>query len=109
MRLFEKLRDLVKEEQLAGLAIELFVDGSFVTDNPLPNDIDLVLVLPANYNRGEQMAPFRYSAMSKDSLRRRYPFDVFVVSKDTRGYQDQIEFFCETREGQRKGILRITL
>lgn len=109
VRLFEKLCALVEEEQKAGLAIEIFIDGSFVTDTPQPNDIDLVIVLPADYNRAVVMTPFRYNAVSKISLRRRYPFDVFVFNKDTRPYQDQIEFFRKTREGRRKGILRILL
>ena len=109
VRLFEKLCELVKEEQAAGLALELFVDGSFVTDSPMPNDIDLVLVLSSAYNPDVELAPFQYSAISKAALHRRYSFDVFVARQGSRLQQDQIEFFCKTREGQRKGILRITL
>jgi hypothetical protein len=38
VRLFERLRMLVEEERQAGLAIEMIVDGSFVTDKPEPYD-----------------------------------------------------------------------
>ncbi|MGH9935029.1 MAG: DUF6932 family protein, partial [Blastocatellia bacterium] len=60
IQLFEKLRLLVEEERQAGLAIEMIVDGSFVTDKLEPGDIDLLIVLPPDYNREGELAPFRY-------------------------------------------------
>ncbi len=109
VHLFKKLCDLMKEEQTAGIATEILINGSFITNKAVPGDIDLVIVLPADYNCSLIVAPFIYNAVSKVNLQRRYPFDVFVVEKDSRLYQDQIEFFCKTREGQRKGILRIAI
>jgi hypothetical protein len=37
VRLYERLRELVDEEQKAGLAIELIVEGSFATDKANPS------------------------------------------------------------------------
>jgi hypothetical protein len=107
--LFEKLRELVEEERQAGLAIELFVDGSFVNDKPEPNDIDLVIVLPADYNFTSELPPFRYNATSQAQVRRRYRFDVYFVRQNSTEYHERRYFFQKTREDQRKGILRIKL
>jgi hypothetical protein len=93
---------LVEEERQAGLAIELMVDGSFVTDKPEPNDIDLVIVLSAGYNRGAGLAPFRYNAISKAQIRRKYSFDVFVVNEQSDEYRKRGRFLSRSavRSGQ---------
>lgn len=109
VRLFSKLCELVKEEQMAGATIEMFINGSFTTAQTEPGDIDLVIVLPPDYTFGEDVAPYQYNAISKASLQRRYPFDVSVLFQNSRQCHDQVAFFCKTREGQRKGILRIKL
>src|SRR5215475_11662445 len=110
IQLFEKLRALVEEERQAGLAIELIIDGSFVTDKPEPGDIDLLIVLPSDYNRMGELAPFRYNAISKASMRRRYQIDVFVTRAGANDYFEQIAFFQRVKESElRKGVLRIKL
>lgn len=110
IRLFEKLRALVEEERQAGLAIEIIVDGSFVTDKPEPGDIDLLIVLPADYNSSVELPPFRYNATSPASLRRRYRLDFFVIRKGSTDYREKLNFFQDVRGGQmRKGVLRIEL
>lgn len=110
VRLFEQLRALVEEERQAGVAVEFIVDGSFVTAKPEPGDIDLVIILPAHYNPSPEMPPFLYNALSKAVLRRRYRFDVFVLSEDDPDRQAKLDFFQQVKEGGgRKGILRIKL
>ena len=109
VHLFENLCALVNEERAAGIAIEMLINGSFVTDKPEPNDIDLLIVLPEDYIRAAALAPFRYNAISKSNLRRRYRFDVFVVGKDSTEYYERLRFFQGTREEKEKGILRLTI
>jgi predicted nucleotidyltransferase len=111
IQLFEKLRALVEEEKQAGLAIEMIVDGSFVTGKPDPGDIDLVIVLPEGYNFGVELPPFRYNATSKSGLHRRYRFDVAVVEANSTEYEKWIDLFQKVKfpPPERKGILRITL
>jgi hypothetical protein len=46
VQLFAKLCALVEEEQRAGIATALLIDGSFALSKPSPGDIDLVIVLP---------------------------------------------------------------
>ncbi len=110
VRLFEQLRDLAQEEQAAGLALEMFVDGSFTTAKPEPGDIDLVIVLPADYNPGVELPPFKYNAISKRGIQRRYPFDVFVVTANSTAYFKWVDFYQQIKGSKlRKGILRVTL
>jgi hypothetical protein len=112
VQLFTKLCALVQEEQRAGIAIEIFIDGSFVTDKATPGDIDLVLVVPAEYRSGGDLPPFRYNAISKQHLRQRYQFDVFVARQNSSLYNQQLDFFqhdSRLPSGNTKGILRIKL
>lgn len=111
VHLFAKLRALVDEERQAGLAIALIIDGSFVTDKPEPGDIDLVIVLPADYNFALELPPFRYNAISQRRMRQRYRFDVFFVRQGSVEYHEKLNFFQGIREAEakRKGILRLKL
>lgn len=111
VRLFENLCALVEEQRQAGLAIELIVDGSFVTSKPSPEDIDLVIVLPAGYVLPADTLPFRYNAISKASLRRRYAFDIFMVAAQSQAYEQQVAYFQQLKfePTRRKGLLRIKL
>jgi hypothetical protein len=107
--LFENLCALVNEERTAGIAIEMIINGSFVTDKPEPNDIDLLIVLPENYIHTATLPHFRYNAISKRKLRRQYRFDVFVVGKNSTEYHERLRFFQGTREEKEKGILRLVI
>ena len=109
LRLFAQLRELIEEEQRAGIALAVLVDGSFVTDKPEPGDIDLVIVLPAAYNFDIELSPFRYNAISKAEIRRRYRFDVLIARQHSVEYSESLFLFQHTREGVEKGILRINL
>ena len=102
----------MEEEQRADIAIELFVDGSFVTDKAAPGDIDLIVVVPEEYNFRDDMPPVEYNAVSKDQLRRHYRFDVFIARQNSSQYHQQLDFFQrDSRQvsASRKGILRISL
>lgn len=112
VQLFAKLCALVEEEQRAGIAIELFIDGSCVTDKAAPGDIDLIIVVPAEYRSGGDLPPFRYNAISKQHLRQRYQFDVFVARQNSPLYNQQLDFFQQDSRAtghSKKGILRIKL
>ena len=49
-RLCARLADYLAEVRRVGLEVEVLVDGSFVTDKPDPNDVDLIVVLPADHD-----------------------------------------------------------
>ncbi len=110
-KLFQKLLTFVAEAQAARFARCLLIDGSFVTAKADPNDIDLVLVLPASHDLKSDLSPAQYNLVSKRSVQRRYGFDIVSVREKTAEYDEAAAFFQQVR-GQpplRKGLLRLVL
>ena len=90
-------------------ANRLFVDGSFVTSKPEPNDVDAVVWLPENFV--DLVSNGNLEAMELESmLLNRHPEEIFAA-EDRRDWDDWLEFFSRTREsdGRRKGVVEITL
>ena len=90
-------------------ANRLFVDGSFVTSKPEPNDVDAVVWLPENFV--DLVSNGNLEAMELESmLLNRHPEEIFAA-EDRRDWDDWLEHFRRTREsdGRRKGVVEITL
>jgi hypothetical protein len=85
------------------------IDGSFVTDKPDPNDIDAVVLLPADFQ--QQIDDGNESALELEQmLLTRTPEEIFAAEDDA-DWKDWVEFFSRTREadGRRKGLVEIEL
>ncbi len=48
--LWTRFEEFVREAKACGHVEAVLVDGSFVTAEPAPNDIDLVLIVAANHD-----------------------------------------------------------
>ncbi len=55
--LWARFAEFVREVKACGVVDAVLVDGSFVTAEPAPNDIDLVLVVSANYDFSADFQP----------------------------------------------------
>src|SRR5215469_16293258 len=66
--LFRKLELLLTQVRAAQLSCSVIIDGSFVTIEPQPNDIDLVLVLSQTHNMSTDLTPAQYLLISKRSV-----------------------------------------
>ena len=90
-------------------AKRLFVDGSFVTAKPDPNDVDAVVWLGADFvdrvSRGDVDA-----VELEMMLVTRQPEEIFAA-EDRRDWDDWVEFFSRTREsdGRTKGVVEVEL
>jgi hypothetical protein len=117
-RLFAKLREYVDEVGRATRAARVVVDGSFVmaaVDEP--DDIDIILVLPEDWDMSSELRPFEYNLISRRRTRRLYGFDVFAVRAASPEETNILEFFQQVGPkwrapfslpaGLRKGIIRI--
>ncbi|PAY17649.1 hypothetical protein CKO51_20710 [Rhodopirellula sp. SM50] len=107
-RLTIRLRRWLELARVIG-AKRFFIDGSFVTSKPEPDDIDAVIWIPVDFadrlNRGD------IEVVELDSmLVTRRPEELFAA-EDRRDWDDWVEFFGRTREadGRRKGIVEIEL
>lgn len=90
-------------------AQRLFVDGSFVTVKPEPNDVDAVVWLPEDF--AERVSRGDLEAVELETmLLTRRPEEIFAA-EDRRDWDDWIEFFGRTREpdGRRKGLVEVEL
>lgn len=120
LKLIARLEEFIEELRNAGIAKELIVDGSFVMGCiDEPEDIDLILVLPDNWDMEAELKPFQYNLLSKRSVKRRFPFDLFSVRADSTERQKWIDLFSKVNvkwfeehgfaAGDRKGLVRIEL
>jgi hypothetical protein len=90
-------------------APRLFIDGSFVTVKPAPNDVDAVVLLPPDF--GKQIASNSDAATEfEEMLLTRRPEEIFAAEDDL-DWNEWVKFFSRTREtgGRRKGLVEIEL
>jgi hypothetical protein len=90
-------------------ARRLLLDGSFVTAKKNPDDVDAVLLFPADFmeqaERGVEAAE-----EIEEMLVTRQP-EEFFAAEDVLDWQEWMDFFTRTREpdGRRKGIVEVQL
>jgi hypothetical protein len=90
-------------------ARRLLVDGSFVTAEEQPQDIDTVILLPKDFS--QQLEQEYESALElEEMLLTRRPEELFAA-EDEADWEEWVDFFSRTREpdGRRKGLVEIRL
>lgn len=116
--LFAKLVEYTDAVKRTGIGASVIIDGSFVMGCiDEPDDIDLLLVLPANWDIAADLKPYQYNLVSKREVRRAFGFDQFVVKTESMEETAWIEFFAGINmkwrekfgwpEETRKGMLRV--
>lgn len=107
-RLILRVRRWIELARAVG-ATRLFIDGSFITAKPEPNDVDAVVLLPPDFE--EQLAADVGAATEfEEMLLSRRPEEIFAAD-DEADWNEWVEFFSRTREadGRRKGLVEIEL
>lgn len=90
-------------------SLRMLIDGSFVTAKEEPNDIEVVVLLPRNFD--QQIQDGSPSALELEELiLTRRPEEMFAAEDDT-DWNEWVQFFSRTREadGRRKGLVEIQL
>lgn len=107
--LSRKLKEYLEEIRHSGLDIDVFVDGSFVTSEKEPSDIDLILILPVDFDFDAELSPYTSNIISARQVRRRYGFDILVAGRGTPQHEIYLDDFQDVkgRPELRKGIVRI--
>jgi hypothetical protein len=110
-QLWGKFIEFVREAESCGFVDAILLDGSFVTAENQPNDIDLVLIAAANHDFSAELSPAQYNLLVQRRVRRRFGFDIVVVKDRSRDLEEAIAFFQQVKQrpGITKGILRIRL
>jgi hypothetical protein len=110
-QLFASLETFLGELGAARMVRSVLVDGSFVTAQLEPNDIDLILVVASDHDFSADLSPSEYNVLSKRRVRRRHGFDLLVARADSEQYRRYVRLFQQIRfePGRFKGIVRIEL
>lgn len=120
VKLFGKLRDYMSALKQAGCASSIIIDGSFVMPCVAePEDIDLILVLPLDWDLSADLKPYQYNLVSNRRVKQEYGIDVYPVKPDSVDEQKWIAFFSQVNikwcrdfgwpTDSTRGIVRVTL
>jgi hypothetical protein len=106
-----RFTEFMRELRICDFMEAVLVDGSFVTETPEPNDIDLVLVTASSFDLSKDLLPVAYNLLSQHRVRRRFGFDIVVVKNESENFEQAVAFFQQVKQrpGPKKGILRIKL
>jgi len=121
-RLFEELKKYVERLRALRIGVALIVDGSFVMPYvEMPADIDLLLVMPGNWERAIEKIPTEYyNLLSPVRVETEFAeVHLFVVAENSWEYHDWIHYFSNIRaywkfrfnipQDVSKGLIRVTL
>lgn len=107
-RLVLRLRRWVELGRQVG-ARRLLVDGSFVTAQEEPQDIDSVILLPQDFTHKLEQE-YEPALELEEMLLTRRPEELFAA-EDEADWEEWVDFFSRTREpdDRRKGLVEIRL
>ncbi len=107
-RLIVRLRRWIELGRIVG-ALRLAVDGNIVTAKTEPDDVDAVMLVPANFAEQAQ-AGIEAALELEEMFATRQPEELFAA-EDEEDWNGLCEFFTRTREpdSRRKGIVEVRL
>ena len=106
--LFARLQALVNDLVSTGSVKHMYLFGSFVTGKPLPNDIDLFVVMEAGFTTAplsrRALEPFQHGL-----CKIRYHADLFWVTEAIGAEQidDLLEVFSRDRQRQLQLVVEV--
>jgi hypothetical protein len=112
-RLLGRLRAYLAELTTFGLPMEIWLDGSFTTRCPEPEDVDLVVLLANQHISGlNRTRQERLSSLlnERELVRIRYTCDVYYIDPgNTERRQYWTRQFASNHDDTPKGIFTLTL
>jgi hypothetical protein len=110
-RLTEGLQTYLAELQQGSFAIAVIINGSYVTNKPEPNDVDLFVVYPANYDRDRPLTLAEQRLLDNRRTMQEFGINVFDGPEGSLRYERIISKWSEVRgePGKVKGMVRIRL
>jgi hypothetical protein len=82
-RLWGAFGVFLKELQACDIGLAILINGSFVTARPDPNDIDVILVLPVDFELTRDLPPAEYNVVSAKVVRRRHKLDLLAARAES--------------------------
>ncbi len=119
LKLMAKLRHYLAEVKKAIPGAAVVSDGSFVmacVDEP--GDVDLVLLLPPDWDTDAELGVLQYNVVSKRRVQKDYKFDVFAFPSGSEKADYWVTFFSQISpqwreqygwpDDARKGLVRVS-
>jgi hypothetical protein len=107
-----KLRAWLNAVKSVGIPLEVWVDGSFATWKPAPNDVDILCVVDFDLLCAltpEALERF-HELFMRDAVKSEYECHVFGIPRgDQERYDEWFDFFGHSRNKMPKGIVRFFL
>ena len=110
-KLFAKFNEYVSELRWANIADHIIVNGSFVTEKDIPEDIDIIVLLKKGIVPNKQWTPYKSNLISSRYVRSKYGIDVLLARSGGKEYDEHLEYFAQVKNvpGINKGLVRLDL
>jgi predicted nucleotidyltransferase len=96
LKLFARLQAYLDAVKKAECGISVILNGSFVMGCVHePSDIDLVLVLPKDWDLDADLKPYQYNLVSKRRVRKDFRFDIATVTSGSVEERNWVTFFSK--------------
>jgi hypothetical protein len=112
--LIDRLNAFINEFQYLGLETEIWIDGSFSTHKPEPQDIDVVFLLDqtAVTNLDSKKSKlFADLFINREEVKARYSLDVYFIDSDDEDEKQKwiSTYGFDSRKMNSKGIYKIQI
>lgn len=108
-KMIESMEDIMRELKAAGCRT-FYINGSFVTNNRLPNDFDCCWDRDdVNINYLRINAPLILKFYDSNAQKAKYGGEIYQSHQPVDESTNSIEFFQRDRELNKKGIIAIDL
>lgn len=97
-RLWRKFTEFIGEANASSLIGALLLDGSFVTANRHPNDIDMIVLVSASCDFSTELQPRQYNLISQRRVRSRFGFDIVVVRQGSENLELAMGFYQQVKQ-----------
>ena len=112
--LIDRLNVYVNEFLYLGINAELWIDGSFTTFKPEPQDIDVVFLfdkVEINKLQGKKKEMFKALFLERELVKARYSVDVYFIDKNDKDEREKWirTYGFDSKKINSKGIYKIQL
>lgn len=107
VRLFDQLLDYIGEVERAAIATAVVIDGSFVTAEEKPNDVDVLIILRQDVDLTGDLPPYRSNPITHQYVKKHYSIDFFWAFEGQPETMIDIFRRVKGKPGATKGYLRL--
>jgi len=112
--LLNNFKELIKKVQVFGFSFEIWVDGSYLTEKPEPDDIDMLIIVSRrvinklSLDKQDELYNKYFSIEGKSNIKQLYKCDInFMYKEDNKRRAFWLDLYGYSRDKKPKGIISI--